>query len=88
MLATFTPMKGERVWMTTSSRGVSGAVSSATASFVSLPPRTHAELRAAAERLGGEAVVERVLVVDRLPVDRHDQVAGLQARRAPPGSSR
>ena len=40
----------------------------------------HAELRGAAERLGGEAVVERIRIVDRLAVDRHDQVAGLQAR--------
>ena len=40
MLATFMPMKGERARITISSRGVSGAVSSATSSFASLPPRT------------------------------------------------
>jgi hypothetical protein len=50
------------------------------ASLVSRPGPHHAELRAAAERLGGEAVVERILVVDRLSVDRNDQVAGLQPR--------
>jgi hypothetical protein len=33
-------MNGERARITTSSRGVSGAVSSATESFISFPPRT------------------------------------------------
>ncbi len=40
MFAIFTPMNGERAWITTSSRGVSGAVSSAIASFASLAART------------------------------------------------
>ena len=65
-----------------SSRGVSGAASSATATCVSLAAAQDAELGAAAERLGGEAVVEGVGVVDRLAVDGDDQVAGLQAARA------
>ena len=53
---------------------------------ISLPPRSDAELGLAAERLGGEAVVERIRIVDRLAVDADDQVAGLEAgarRRAP-----
>ena len=73
--------------MTISSRGVSGAVSSATATRRLLAAAQHAELRLAAERLGGEAVVERIRVVDGLAVDGDDQVAGLEARRAPPGCS-
>ena len=38
--ATFAPWNGERAWITISSRGASGAVSSATAILLSLPPRT------------------------------------------------
>jgi hypothetical protein len=37
--ATLAPSRGERVLMTVSSRGVSGAVSSATGSLISRPPR-------------------------------------------------
>ena len=37
-----------------------------------------AERRRAAERLGGEAVIEGVEVVDLLPVDRNDHVAGFE----------
>ena len=42
----------------------------------------HAELRAAAERLGREAVVEGVGVVDRLAVDRDDQSPVFSPARA------
>ena len=40
----------------------------------------HIDLRAAAERPRREAIVERVGIVDRLPVDRDDQVGQFQAR--------
>src|SRR5207253_8976182 len=39
----------------------------------------HAELRRAAERLGHEAILEGIRVIDRLAVNRHDHVAGLEA---------
>src|SRR2546429_4786026 len=48
--------------------------------FRSLAAAHDADLRVAAEPLGGEAIIERVLIVDRLPVDRDDQIADLQAR--------
>ena len=38
-----------------------------------------AERRRTAERLGGEAIVEGIDVVDRLAIDRNDDVAGLEA---------
>jgi hypothetical protein len=37
-------------------------------------------LRAAAERLGREAVPERFRIVDRLPVDGDDEIPGLESR--------
>src|SRR5579883_540064 len=37
------------------------------------------DLRAAAQRLGGEVVIERVGVVDRHAVDADDEIAGPQA---------
>src|SRR5262249_27572248 len=42
-----------------------------------------AEARGAAERLGREAIIERVGVLDVLTIDRHDQIARLErsARR-------
>ena len=40
----------------------------------------HVDLRRAAERPRREAIVERVGIVDRLPVDRDDQVGQFQAR--------
>jgi hypothetical protein len=47
-----------------------------------LPPRTIPDLRGATKRLRREAIIEGILVLDRLPVDRHDQIAGLQPARA------
>ena len=42
-----------------------------------LAPAAHdSELRMAARRLGGEAVIEGIGVVDRLPVHRDDEIAG------------
>ena len=40
----------------------------------------HAEIDLAAERMRHEAVIEGVRIVDRLPADRDDDVAGLQPR--------
>ncbi len=46
-----------------------------------LAPAPHdAELRLAAHRLGGEAIVEGVGIVDRLSVHFDDEIAGAQAR--------
>ena len=65
--------------MVISSRAVSGAPSSLTASAALLPcdrPR----IGGTAERLGGEAIAESVLVLDGLAIDRDDEIAGLQPR--------
>ena len=64
---------------------------SATATLISLAA-AHARraARCAAERLGGEAIVEGIRIVDRLAVDRDDDVAGLEAgprRRAARGDA-
>ncbi len=65
--------------MVISSRGSSGAVSQRDRHHELAAGAQHAELRRAAERLGGEAVIEGVGIVDFLPVDRDDDVAGLEA---------
>ena len=66
--------------MTSSSCGVSGAASSATLSASSSAATDDAEPRAAAHRLGSEAVVEGVGILDRLSIDGDDQVAGFEPR--------
>ena len=57
---TLAPWNGERVPMTSSSRGRSGAASSATETVSSRAATHEAELGGAAERLGGEAIVEGI----------------------------
>ena len=62
-------------FITISSRGVSGAVCKATEAVEILAAALNADLRGAAERPGAEAVVEGIGIVDRLAVDRDDQIA-------------
>ena len=77
-LATLAPENGERERMVISSRGVDGAVRNATLALNSWPSRNRMSCRGAAERLGGEAIIEGVDVIDRLVVDRNNDVAGLE----------
>ena len=78
-LATLAPVNGERALITSSSRGGVRRGLERDRDRRLLAAAHDAELRGAAERLGGEAVVEGVGVVDRLAVDDDDQVAGLEA---------
>ena len=78
-LATVAPANGECAWIETSSRGVSGKGCSATQRHLTALAK-QADLRLTAERLGGEAIVESVRILDRNAVDADQEIAGFNAR--------